>query len=43
MSIVIRGDRSRVLKLIADIYEAMEDVCSFTMDIKLSNLCGCTC
>lgn len=41
MSTVVRGDKSKVLKLITDIYQTMEDVCSFTMDVKLSNLCGC--
>ena len=33
MSTVVRGDKSKVLKLITDIYQTMEDVCSFTMDV----------
>ncbi len=42
LSTVIIGERSEVLKLIKDIYEAMDDVCDFSMDVKISNLCGCT-
>jgi len=41
LSTSIRGEKSRVLRLIMDIYEAMDDVCNFTMDVKISNLCGC--
>lgn len=41
LSTVVRGEKSKVLKLITDIYETMDDVCDFSMDIKISNLCGC--
>ena len=41
MSTVVMGEKNGVLKLIADLYNAMDDVCDFTMDVKLSNLCGC--
>ncbi|MFZ5354114.1 MAG: YkoF family thiamine/hydroxymethylpyrimidine-binding protein [Bacillota bacterium] len=41
ISTLVKGNRDKVLKLIKDIYIAMENVCSFVMDIKLSNVCGC--
>lgn len=41
LSTVVIGERSEVLKLIKDIYEAMDDACDFSMDVKISNLCGC--
>ncbi|MFC1919859.1 YkoF family thiamine/hydroxymethylpyrimidine-binding protein [Chloroflexota bacterium] len=41
LSTVVRGEKDRVLALITDIYQTMDGVCDFTMDIKLSNLCGC--
>lgn len=41
LSTVVRGEKDRVLALITDIYKTMDDVCDFTMVIKLSNLCGC--
>jgi len=41
LSTVVRGENSKVLELIAEIYEKMDKICDFTMDIKISNLCGC--
>ncbi|QQY80183.1 thiamine-binding protein [Keratinibaculum paraultunense] len=41
MSTTIRGDKDKIHKLILDIYNTMDGECKFTMDIKLSNLCGC--
>ena len=41
LSTVVRGDRSRVLAFISNLYLAMDDICDFSMDVKLSNLCGC--
>ena len=41
LSTFVRGERSRVIKLITEIYEKMDDVTNFTMDIKISNICGC--
>jgi len=32
---------SDYLSEIRHIYEAMDDVCNFTIDVKISNLCGC--
>ena len=40
-STVVRGERSKVLSLITDIYKAMDSIRDFTMDVKLSNVCGC--
>lgn len=41
LSTFVRGEKNRVLKLIADIYEEMDGVTNFSMDIKISNICGC--
>lgn len=41
LSTVVRGEKIKVFKLIKDIYDNMEDACNFTMDVKISNLCGC--
>jgi uncharacterized protein YqgV (UPF0045/DUF77 family) len=41
MSTTIRGDQEKIHKLILDIYNIMDEECKFTMDIKLSNICGC--
>ncbi|MDW5299313.1 MAG: YkoF family thiamine/hydroxymethylpyrimidine-binding protein [Sedimentibacter sp.] len=41
LSTFVRGEKNKVLKLIADIYEAMDGETKFSMDIKISNLCGC--
>jgi len=41
LSTFVRGEKSKVLKLITDIYENMDHVTKFSMDIKISNICGC--
>ncbi len=41
MSTTVRGAKSEVFKLVEKIFDTMENRCSFIMDIKLSNLCGC--
>ncbi len=41
LSTFVRGEKSRVLSLIPQIYDAMDDITNFSMDIKLSNICGC--
>ncbi|HZK28937.1 MAG TPA: YkoF family thiamine/hydroxymethylpyrimidine-binding protein [Clostridia bacterium] len=41
MSTVVVGEKDAVLGLVADLYHAMDDVCDFTMDVRLSNVCGC--
>ncbi|HBD63778.1 MAG TPA: hypothetical protein DC038_05005 [Clostridiales bacterium] len=41
LSTFVRGEKGRVLKLIADIYEEMDGITNFSMDIKISNICGC--
>jgi len=41
LSTFIRGEKSKVLKLITDIYESMDNITKFSMDIKISNICGC--
>ena len=41
LSTFVRGEKNRVLKLIADIYEEMDGVTNFSMDIKISNIFGC--
>ncbi|MDF2520516.1 MAG: hypothetical protein K0R84_1144 [Clostridia bacterium] len=41
MSTIIKGNKARILNLIDDIYERMSVKCSFVIDIRLSNTCGC--
>ena len=41
MYTTIRGDKEKIHKLILDIYNTMDKKCKFTMNIKLSNICGC--
>lgn len=41
LSTSIKGNKDKVLKLINELYNTMDDICSFTMDIKISNICGC--
>jgi uncharacterized protein YqgV (UPF0045/DUF77 family) len=41
LSTFVRGEKSKVLKLITDIYENMDSITKFSMDIKISNICGC--
>jgi len=41
LSTFVRGEKSKILKLITDIYENMDYVTQFLMDIKISNICGC--
>ncbi|WP_183108711.1 YkoF family thiamine/hydroxymethylpyrimidine-binding protein [Thermohalobacter berrensis] len=41
LSTTIRGNKDDILKLIKNIYNTMDEICSFTMDIKISNICGC--
>lgn len=40
MSTVVRGELSEIIGLMENIYKNMNDVCGFTMDVKLSNICG---
>ncbi|HHT63133.1 MAG: YkoF family thiamine/hydroxymethylpyrimidine-binding protein [Bacillota bacterium] len=41
LSTTVRGESSKIISLIKDIYEKMDEVCHFTMDIRISNICGC--
>lgn len=41
LSTTIRGNKAKILNLIRNIYNTMDEVCNFTMDIKISNICGC--
>jgi uncharacterized protein YqgV (UPF0045/DUF77 family) len=41
MSTVIKGNKAKVLNLISDIYDMMSLQCSFVIDMRLSNVCGC--
>jgi uncharacterized protein YqgV (UPF0045/DUF77 family) len=41
MSTTVRGDKTRILEMITKVYDNMDGKCSFVMDIKISNLCGC--
>lgn len=41
MSTTIKGSKLDVLNLISDIYDLMTPKCSFVIDIRISNICGC--
>ncbi|MBW4827540.1 MAG: thiamine-binding protein [Clostridiaceae bacterium] len=41
LSTTIRGDIGKIHDLIFEVYNNMDKECKFTMDIKLSNICGC--
>lgn len=41
LSTTIRGDIGKINDLIFEVYNNMDKECKFTMDIKLSNICGC--
>ncbi len=42
LSTTIRGDAETVFKLIKDIFDTMGNQgCNFTLDIMISNICGC--
>lgn len=41
MSTTIKGNKETLLKIINQIFNTMYEICSFTMDVKLSNVCGC--
>ena len=34
------GDKEKIFTLIRELYESMKKVCGFSMDIKISNICG---
>lgn len=40
LSTEIRGEKQTVLSLIENIYDTMDALTGFTMDVKLSNVCG---
>lgn len=42
MSTVVTGPGQDILKLIGNIYDSVKDTSSFVMDIRLSNVCGCS-
>lgn len=41
MSTVIKGSKQKLMALISEIYDLMSSRCSFVLDIRLSNTCGC--
>lgn len=41
LSTFVRGEKNKVLKLVSEIYGTMDNITKFTMDIKISNICGC--
>lgn len=42
MSTVMKGSKLEILNLISNIYDLMAHKCSFVIDIRLSNTCGCS-
>lgn len=41
LSTTIRGSKEKIFKMIKEIYDTMDEVTTFTVDIKISNICGC--
>ncbi len=41
MSTFIRGRGDTIFDLLNEIYVSMDEACSFSMVVKISNLCGC--
>ncbi len=41
MSTSISGNKEQIFKLIKKIYDTMEEKTMFSMQLKLSNVCGC--
>lgn len=41
LSTTIRGNKERIFSLIKDIYDTMDNKAKFTIDVKISNICGC--
>jgi uncharacterized protein YqgV (UPF0045/DUF77 family) len=42
MSTAISGNRERIFALVQEIYNKMENKTLFSMQLKLSNVCGCS-
>lgn len=42
LSTTVRGNKEKIFKLIEDIYDGLEHDCGFILDIKISNVCGCS-
>ena len=42
LSTTIRGNKERIFKMIKEIYDTMDDISKFTIDVKISNICGCS-
>ncbi len=42
MSTTIKGERDRIWALAKEIFEEMDQVCRFVLDMKVSNTCGCS-
>ena len=42
MSTLIRGSSEKIFSLLSQIYDSLDDSCSFSMVVKISNLCGCS-
>lgn len=41
LSTTILGDKDKVWQLLKTIFDEMASSCYFTMDVKVSNICGC--
>ncbi|MDF2591860.1 MAG: hypothetical protein K0S75_1326 [Clostridia bacterium] len=41
MSTIIKGSKRDILNLISNIYDSMTAKCSFVIDVRISNTCGC--
>ncbi|WIF94041.1 YkoF family thiamine/hydroxymethylpyrimidine-binding protein [Caminicella sporogenes] len=41
LSTTIRGSKEKIFDMVKEIYDKMDKKTNFTMDIKISNICGC--
>ncbi len=41
-STTVKGDGQKIWDLIRKIYEEMDPLCKFILEIKISNACGCS-
>lgn len=42
LATTVKGNKNQIFELIKNIYNGLEHDCGFVMDIKISNVCGCS-
>ncbi len=41
LSTTVRGNKEKIFKILKEIYDTMDQITTFTIAIKISNICGC--